>query len=209
MKEIDVSLHLIFLNKTVKLYIMKKKLLYLSAFILLCVTVIAFNGKPKSIYSHYYELGKDENSKSSYRMFYLIETYSDSFNIPKYVAYNVAYKETRYRGPLDTLYNPYQTSGAGAVGAMQIMPKYASYFAGFNVTKSQVMNDLDLNVWLSMKILSKHYKHYKDWGLACGAYNTGRPIKNGYAKFCGNNLNFVKHWINLDSSKTQFFLAEL
>jgi soluble lytic murein transglycosylase-like protein len=133
---------------------MKTKLLYVILLLTLCISVIAFNLKPSSIYHQYYELGKSENSKPSYRMFYLIETYSDSFNIPKYVAYNVAYKETRYRGPLDTLYNPYQTSKAGAVGAMQIMPKYASYFAGFDVTKTQVMKDLELNVWLSMKILA-------------------------------------------------------
>jgi len=77
---------------------MKKKLLYLLTFIAVCVTVIAFHDNtPKTIYSHYYELGMKENSKPSYRMFYLIETYSDSFNVPKYVAYNVAYRETRIK----------------------------------------------------------------------------------------------------------------
>jgi soluble lytic murein transglycosylase-like protein len=186
---------------------MKTKLLYVILLLAFCISVIAFNNKNKTIYSHYYELGKSEGSKPSYRMFYLIETYSDSFNIPKYVAYNVAYKETRYRGPLDTLYNPYQTSKAGAVGAMQIMPRYASYFAGFDVTRNQVMKDLELNVWLSMKILAKHYKQYKSWSLACGAYNTGKPITNEYAKYCEKNLEFTKQWIIPDSLRTQFFLA--
>ena len=189
---------------------MKKKLLYLLTFIVLCVTVIAFNNNsPKTIYSHYYELGMKENSKPSYRMFYLIETYSDSFNVPKYVAYNVAYRETRYRGPLDTLYNPYLTSKAGAVGAMQIMPRYASYFAGFDVTKTQVMRDLELNVWLSMKILAQHYEKYKNWGLACGAYNTGKPVKNNYAKFCEKNLEFTRQWIIPDSLHLQSFAGGL
>jgi len=131
---------------------MKTKLLCLLVLLTIFATVIAFNSKNKTIYSHYYELGKSEDSKPSYRMFYLIETYSDSFNIPKYVAYNVAYKETRYRGPLDTLYNPYQTSKAGAVGAMQIMPKYASYFAGFDVTKNQVMKDQKASNYQSRNI---------------------------------------------------------
>ncbi len=189
---------------------MKKKLLYLLTFIAVCVTVIAFHDNtPKTIYSHNYELGMKENSKPSYRMFYLIETYSDSFNVPKYVAYNVAYRETRYRGPLDTLYNPYLTSKAGAVGAMQIMPRYASYFAGFDVTKTQVMRDLELNVWLSMKILAQHYEKYKNWGLACGAYNTGKPVKNNYAKFCEKNLEFTRQWIIPDSLHLQSFAGGL
>ncbi len=57
----------------------------------------------------------------SLQMYESIEHWSDSFNIPKHIAYNVAYLETRYRGPFDFDYNPYQTSFAGAVGPMQII----------------------------------------------------------------------------------------
>jgi soluble lytic murein transglycosylase-like protein len=188
---------------------MKTKIIYSILFILLCVSVIAFNTKTEPTWNKYYELGKNEDALPSYRMFYLIETYSDSFGIPKHIAYNVAFKETTYRGPLDTTYNPYRTSNAGAVGAMQIMPRYASYFAGFPVSRKQVMHDLELNVWLSMKILAKHYGTYKNWSLACGAYNTGRPILNGYAKYCGSTKNFINQWVGPDSLKTQFSLAEL
>ena len=188
---------------------MKTKIIYIILFIFICVSVIAFNSKTESTWISYYELGKDEDALPCHRMFYLIETYSDSFGVPKHIAYNVAYKETRYRGPLDTTYNPYLTSKAGAVGAMQIMPRYASYFAGFPVTKKQVMHDLELNVWLSMKILSQHYKAYKDWTLACGTYNTGRPILNGYAKYCGSTKNFTNQWVGPDSLKTQFSLGGL
>jgi len=186
---------------------MKLKLIIFGFFIILLSTVLCNSNNKQNVREYYYELGSREDALPSHRMFYLIETYSDSFNIPKYVAYNVAYKETRYRGPLDSLYNPYQTSGAGAVGAMQIMPKYASYFAGFKVTKNQVMRDLELNVWLSMKILSQHYKKYKDWALACGAYNTGKPILNGYAKYCEKNKDFTKQWLATDSLRPQFFVG--
>jgi len=165
---------------------MKTKIIYIILFIFICVSVIAFNSKNESPWVSYYELGKDENALPCQ-----------------------AYKETRYRGPLDTTYNPYLTSKAGAVGAMQIMPRYASYFAGFPVTKKQVMHDLELNVWLSMKILSQHYKAYKDWTLACGTYNTGRPILNGYAKYCGSTKNFTNQWVGPDSLKTQFSLGGL
>ena len=190
---------------------MKLKFVFVFSLFLIAYSIFSFHylNKPKSINEELYEIGSNESSLPCERMYYLIETYSDSFDVPKYIAYGVAYKETRYRGPLDTLYNPKQTSCAGAVGAMQIMPKYASYFAGRKVTKTELMNNLETNVWLSMKILAQHYKRYKNWALACGTYNTGQPILNKYAKFCDNNSNFVKNWIKLDSSKTQFFLAEL
>ena len=192
---------------------MKMKLkIFLIAFLFLLTCSLlcwSISNKPKSINEELYEKGSNEKSLACERMYYLIETYSDSFCVPKYIAYGVAYKETRYRGPLDTLYNPKLTSSAGAVGAMQIMPRYASYFAERPVTKHELMHDLETNVWLSMKILSQHYERYKNWALACGAYNTGKPILNKYAKFCGNNSEFVKNWVNLDSLTTQFFLAEL
>jgi soluble lytic murein transglycosylase-like protein len=180
--------------------------LFLLTCSLLCWSI---SNKPKSLNEELYEIGSNESSLPCERMYYLIETYSDSFSVPKYIAYGVAYKETRYRGPLDTLYNPKLTSNAGAVGAMQIMPRYASYFAERPVTKHELIHDLETNVWLSMKILAQHYERYKNWSLACGAYNTGKPTLNKYAKFCGDNSHFVKNWVNLDSSMTQFFLAEL
>ena len=40
----------------------------------------------------------------SFQMYESIEHWSDSFEIPKHIAYNIAYKETRYRGPFDFNY---------------------------------------------------------------------------------------------------------
>ena len=190
---------------------MKLKFLFVFSLFLVAYSIFSFvsTKDPKTINEELFEIGQSENALPCEKLYYLIETYSDSFCVPKYIAYGVAYKETRYRGPLDTLYNPFLTSHAGAVGAMQIMPQYASYFAGRKVTRTELMNNLETNVWLSMKILAQHYERYKNWTLACGAYNTGQPKLNKYAKFCGDNSHFVKNWVNLDSSKTRFFLAEL
>jgi hypothetical protein len=55
------------------------------------------------------------------QMYFYIEKYADSFNIPKRYAYGIAFAETRYKGPFHWKYNHAQTSGAGAEGPMQIM----------------------------------------------------------------------------------------
>ena len=65
---------------------------------------------------------------------------------------------------------------------MQIMYKYASYFAGRKVTKNELRDSIEFNVNLSMKILAQNYKRYKSWKKAAGAYNTGKPVINHYAK---------------------------
>ena len=49
------------------------------------------------------------------------------------------------------------------------------------LTKNDLLNNLKLNVYLSMKILSYLKNKYGSWELALGAYNTGRPIVNQYA----------------------------
>jgi len=64
---------------------------------------------------------------------------------------------------------------------MQIQVPTASYTWGKAVTSKQLLNDLELNVKISMKLLSTLYKKYENWGLVLGCYNTGRPMINGYA----------------------------
>ncbi len=176
---------------------MKKLFVLILATLTICVLAGTTNEREKIVLT------------PAQRLYIAINQYAAEYKIPLHIAYNVAVLETGYKGPYHDSYNHKQTSKAGAVGAMQIMPRYASYFAGRKVTKTELMHDLETNVWLSMKILSQHYSKYKNWATACGAYNTGQPVLNKYAKFCGDNLNFVKHWVNLDSSKTRFFLAEL
>ena len=96
-------------------------------------------------------------SPTSMKMYELIEKYSDEYEIPKYIAYNVAYMETRYLGPFHWKYNPYQESFAGAVGPMQIMPTTSDYINKVNYSKKRLTTDIELNVETSMKLLNRLY----------------------------------------------------
>ena len=133
----------------------------------------------------------------SLQMYESIEHWSDSFNIPKYVAYNVAWLETRYEGPFDFDYNPYLKSSAGAVGPMQIITKWAHKFAGRRLSEKELKTNIDLNVKISMKMLRTWYSIYNDWTLATGAYNSGSPIRNEYAIYASSNKNYKNKWERL------------
>ena len=128
------------------------------------------------------------------RMHDAITLYADSFNVPLNIAFNVARIETGYLGPHHIKYNHKQKSYAGALGPMQIMPQYASYFAGFPVSKTELRDSIELNVFISMKILNQHYERYKDWAKVLGAYNTGKPVINKYAR-TGTTTNYLDFWI--------------
>jgi soluble lytic murein transglycosylase-like protein len=136
---------------------------------------------------------------SAQRLYVAINKYAEQYNVPLYIAYNVACLETGYRGPFHDSYNHKQTSKAGAVGAMQIIPKYASHYAGFKISKAVLRDSIELNVEISMKMLNEWYKRYKRWDKATGAYNTGRPIINKYAKKAVIKNFYVKYWIYGDS----------
>lgn len=137
------------------------------------------------------------NGSISLQMYESIEHWSDSFNVPKYVAYNVAYQETGYRGPFHFNYNPYQTSSAGAVGPMQIITVYAHTYAGRHLSEKELKTNIDLNVKISMQMLRVWYNIYKDWELAAGAYNSGQPIRNNYAVYAASNKDYKNKWVRL------------
>ena len=111
-----------------------------------------------------------------------IEKYSDSFNIPKRYAYGVANIETSYKGPFHWKYRHSQVSSAGAVGPMQVMVSTARWINKDDVSRNKLMNDIEYNVYTSMKLLRILYDKRKDWKLVFGEYNTGRPCVNGYAE---------------------------
>jgi soluble lytic murein transglycosylase-like protein len=123
-----------------------------------------------------------------------MEKYSEEYQIPKHIFYNVAYLESRYKGPYDSNYKHNLSSKAGALGPMQIMPSTAKFIYGKIVPKNKLKNDFEFNVELSAKLLNYLYQKYNDWSLVCGCYNTGRPIINKYAKFCVNKLNYQENW---------------
>ena len=130
-------------------------------------------------------------------MFDFIDKLSTKYCIPKHVAFNIAFLETAYRGPFDWKYNPNRTSPSGAVGPMQIMPSTATFINGKKTSTKKLKTDIKLNVETSMKLLSYLYEKYGDWGIVCGAYNTGRPIINKYAKFCDENKNYQIKWVSI------------
>jgi len=138
-----------------------------------------------------------EKPNAALRMYRAIMLYSGMYQVPKHVAFNIAHLETTYRGPQDSTYNPSRVSKMGAMGPMQIRYKYASYFAERKVTKNELRDSIEFNVNLSMKILAQNYKRYKSWKKAAGAYNTGRPIINHYAKEAVKK-DYERNWIPED-----------
>jgi soluble lytic murein transglycosylase-like protein len=137
------------------------------------------------------------NGTISLQMYESIEHWSDSFNIPKHIAYNVAYLETHYQGPFDFNYNPYQESNAGAVGPMQIITRWARPYVRHHISEKELKTNVDLNIKISMQMLSKWYSIHNDWTLACGAYNSGSPIRNEYAIYATTNKDYKNKWTKL------------
>jgi hypothetical protein len=88
----------------------------------------------------------DLSSPTPLKMYELIDHYSNIYEIPKHIAFNVAYLETRYKGPFDWKYKPGQTSYAGAVGPMQIMPATANYVHKQKISKKNLKNNIELNI---------------------------------------------------------------
>ena len=140
--------------------------------------VIAVTTNTGNAYTH----SIDENSPPCLQMHYSIEHHAKNYNIPLNYAYGIAYVETSYDGPFDWDYNPAQTSYAGAIGPMQIMPSTANLmWPKEKIGKRQLMHDIDFNVETSMKLLHRLYEKYGDWKIVFGCYNTGRPCINEYA----------------------------
>lgn len=135
------------------------------------------------------------NPPNSLKMYELSEINLKKHNIPRYIFYNIAYLETKYRGPFHWDYIPYQTSFAGAVGPMQIMPETANMIHGKKIKIKDLKCNIKLNIETSAMLLEKLYKKYKDWKIVCGCYNTGKPIINDYAVFCSSNKDYRKNWI--------------
>lgn len=115
------------------------------------------------------------------QLYALLEKYSDEYDVPFEIAIGVAREETGYHGPFHWSYDPKKTSHANAYGAMQIQVPTANDNWSDQVTAKMLLNDLDLNVHISMKLLAKLRKKYGSWKVALGVYNSGRPIVNDYA----------------------------
>ena len=179
----------------------KRTLIFITLLIISGVLTCGFllsNMEEENFEKRLYELGSDSNSPACLQMYNLIEKKSDENGIPKHILYNVAWLETRYCGPFDWSYNPYQTSSAGAQGPMQIITRYAHKHAGYHVTAKELRTDLELNIDVSCSMLKNLYKTYGRWDLALGYYNTGYPQVNDYAAYGFSNRNYKVKWIKPD-----------
>jgi soluble lytic murein transglycosylase-like protein len=125
------------------------------------------------------------------QMYFYIEKYSEEFDIPKSFAYGIAFYETRYEGPFHWKYDPARTSSVGALGPMQIMPATSRLINKETVSTEKLKTDIAYNIRTSMKLLRRLYDKYQDWKIVFGAYNTGRPMINGYAI---NVYNYKPNW---------------
>ena len=134
------------------------------------------------------------HSSPSIQMYFYIKQYAEEYKIPESYAFAVAFQETGYKGPLDLNYDHKQTSKTGALGPMQIMPATARYVEGREIKHSDLKSNIRLNVEISMKLLRKLKDQYGTWGLAFGAYNTGKPIVNQYAE---NVLKKQYFWVEI------------
>lgn len=111
-----------------------------------------------------------------------IKKYCKIYNVPEKIAFKVAKLETGFNGPMDFGYKSDRTSSANAVGPMQLIYSTALYMSDDKtISYNRVKNDIELNVKLSIKYLRYLFDRYNNWTVACGAYNTGRPIINKYA----------------------------
>lgn len=118
----------------------------------------------------------------SFQMYLSIKKYAEKYKIPEDIAFAFAWHETRYQGPNHLEYIPNLVSGAGALGPMQIMPVAGRNFCPGKYSDSSLLYDIDYNVHTSMKLIRYLKKRFGSWELAAGAYNTGRPVINDYAR---------------------------
>ena len=132
-----------------------------------------------------------KNDPPCYQMYYYINYYCDSFNVPKKYMFALANKETGYRGPFHYDYNHKKESSGGALGPMQIMLSTARSNNKDNVSKLKLKTDIKYNVYTSVKLIKKLHKKYKNWKLVFGCYNTGTPCVNSYSNYI---LNYKLKW---------------
>ena len=119
------------------------------------------------------------NSKTVHQA---VLTHSAAYDVPAEIVFAILYYETGYRGENQKSYNGARTSRCGAVGPMQVMPRYAKRFAGRSVSRSELRSNYNLNIKVGVKMLAYQYKLYGSWAKVLGAYSTGRPVANWYSR---------------------------
>jgi hypothetical protein len=80
---------------------------------------------------------------------------------------------------------------------MQIITRWARPYVRKQLSEKELKTNIDLNVKISMQMLRKWYSMHGDWTLACGAYNSGQPIRNEYAQYATSNKDYKNKWTKL------------
>jgi len=134
----------------------------ITVIVLLCSHELKKNFTYKSFGRIDFGHSSDINKPSSILMYENLEKYSDEYEIPKHIIYNIAFLETRYEGPFDWGYNPARTSPVGAVGPMQVMPSTADYICHKKVSVKKLKTDIKF----SLRRVLNYYKDYiKNMGI--------------------------------------------
>ena len=115
------------------------------------------------------------------RTFYAVIREATCNGIPMNIAFGLLHKESGYNGIDHYAYNFKLTSPHKAYGACQIKLGTAK-LVDKKATKNKLINDVDYNISIAYRHLASLYDKYGDWKRALGAYNTGKPCVNKYAK---------------------------
>lgn len=94
--------------------------------------------------------------------------------IPANLLARMAYQESHFR---QEIIDGTQSSPAGALGILQLMPRY---FASVQVPRPFSPQDTSAQIQEAAQLLSNLYRHYQDWGLAVAAYNDGQGNVDAY-----------------------------
>lgn len=95
----------------------------------------------------------------------LIKQIADSANVDWLMIASIVAQETKF--------NPKSKSWAGAVGLMQVMPRYSE------VSSEKKLYDAETNIREGVRIIKEHLRHYSymdstdQWSFALAAYNAG------------------------------------
>lgn len=96
----------------------------------------------------------------------LIKEVADSAGVDWLLVASIAAQETKF--------NPNSKSWAGAVGLMQVMPRFSE------VSSEEQLYDVETNIKEGIRIIKEHLNHYSymdstnKWSFALAAYNAGQ-----------------------------------
>ena len=149
--------------------------------LLLCFSLYNTTCQPK--YDDYNNFTKLQSKPllPCQQLYYSIKKYAKQYNIPLEYVYGIAYQETRWQGPNHLNYSPNKISSCNARGALQILPNTANRIMKRKVNIDSLINNIDLNVLIAMRLLRRCKDKFGTWGKSFSYYNSGKTKINQYA----------------------------